>query len=501
MKTSRIWLGCSAASLAAIALLANSIGSSQAADQPAAKPVIKASGVASKNEDWAKYYPLQYKSWRETSKSETIDDQILKKPQLAVLWAGYAFSKDHNAPRGHFYAVQDVVNTLRTGAPVSPITGPTPTACWSCKSPDVPRLIDEQGEKAYFTGKWAKYGSEVVNPIGCADCHDSKTGDLALSRPFLKKGLEASGVKLDKISEKDMRSLVCAQCHSEYYFKKSEEKDDKGNVKVTNTVTFPWDNGFKGENIEEYYDGISFVDWTHTISKAPMLKAQHPDYELYTTGIHGRRGVACADCHMPVKKEGEVSYTDHQITSPLANIGDTCMSCHEESEDEFREIVKIKLERKEELTQTAMNSLAKAHLEAGKAWEVGASEAEMKDILQDIRHGQWRWDYSIAGHGTFFHAPEETLRLLAGANEKAQQARLKLAAVLAKHGVIGYVAPDFSTKEKAQALAGVNLAKEVADKQKFKATLLQEWNKEALDKGRLAPDARKGMSDHSSYSK
>ncbi len=124
----------------------------------------------------------------------------------------------------------------------------------------------------------------------------------------------------------------------------------------------------------------------------------------------------------------------------------------------------------------------------------------MKDILQDIRHGQWRWDYSIASHGSFFHAPEETLRLLASANDLAQEARVKLAAVLARHGVIGYQAPDFSTKEKAQALAGVDLQKEIAEKQLFKATLVQQWEKEAVEKGRLNPDARKGMSDRSSYS-
>jgi nitrite reductase (cytochrome c-552) len=182
-------------------------------------------------------------------------------------------------------------------------------------------------------------------------------------------------------------------------------------------------------------------------------------------------------------------------------VANTCLTCHSESEEEFKEIVGIKLERKEQLMELAMNGLAKAHLEAGKAWESGATDEEMKDILQDIRHGQWRWDYSIAGHGSFFHNPEETLRLLAQANDKAQQARVKLAAVLAKHGVVGYVVPDFSTKEKAQALAGINMDKEIAEKLAFKAALLQEWNEEAVAKGRLNMESRKGMSDRSSYSK
>lgn len=501
MNTTKILLGCSLVAIASMTLLANSINSKQEERQAInTSPVVKEKGVEAKNEEWARYYPRQYDSWKQTSKSDKIDDLLLKKPQLAILWAGYGFSKDYNAPRGHFYALQDNINTLRTGAPVSPVTGPSPTACWSCKSPDVPRLIEEFGEKEYFTGKWAKYGSQVVNTIGCGDCHDSKTGNLVLTRPWLKRGLEATGVKLDQITHQEMRSYVCAQCHAEYYFKKSEETDDKGNKQTINTVIFPWANGFKGESIEEYYDDMGFSDWTHSISKTPMLKAQHPDYELFTTGIHARRGVACADCHMPYKQEGAIKYSDHHITSPLDNIANTCLNCHQEDEAEFKAAVKAKLERKEELMEIAMNSLAKAHLEAGKAWEVGATEVEMKDILKDIRHGQWRWDYSIASHGSFYHAPEETLRLLAQANDKAQEARLKLAAVLARHGVIGYAAPDFSTKEAAQRLAGVDLLKDIAEKLQFKTALLQEWNKEAVEKGRLNMDARKGMSDHSSYS-
>ena len=466
-----------------------------------AKTMIKKEGIENHNEKWAKHFPLQYESWRQTSQSERIDDMLAKKPQLAVLWAGYGFSKDYNAPRGHFYALQDNINSLRTGAPVGPITGPMPTACWSCKSPDVPRMMAEVGELEYFTGKWAKYGHEIVNPIGCADCHDSQTGELALSRPFLKAGLEASGVNVAEITGDDMRSLVCAQCHAEYYFKKTPWTDKAGKEQVAGVVTFPWAKGLSAEAMEEYYDEIDFKDWTHKISKAPMLKAQHPGYEMYTTGIHGRRGVSCADCHMPSKSKDGQLYSDHNLQSPLNDIGNTCLNCHDQPEEEFRTVVEQKLQRKEQLMAIAMDNLAKAHLEAGKAWELGATEAEMAAILQDIRHGQWRLDYSIASHASFFHAPEETLRLLAVANEIAQTARLKLVQVLAKYGAVGYAAPDFSTKEKAQAIAGVNLAQLVTEKEQFKATLLQEWNKQAVKNGTLNMESRKGMSDKSSYSK
>lgn len=465
-----------------------------------AKTMIKKEGIENRNEEWAQEFPLQYESWKQTSKSERIDDMLAKKPQLAVLWAGYGFAKDYNAPRGHFYALQDNINSLRTGAPVGPVTGPMPTACWSCKSPDVPRMMKEVGELEYFTGKWAKYGHEIVNPIGCADCHDSQTGDLALSRPYLSKGLESSGVDLDKITKNDMRSLACAQCHVEYYFKKTPWTDKDGNEKTAAVVTLPWAKGLGAEAMEEYYDEINFSDWTHKISKTPMLKAQHPGYEIYKTGIHARRDVSCADCHMPEKSKDGQLYSDHNLQNPLNDVENTCLNCHNQSEKEFRTNIEQKLQRKEQLMAIAMDNLAKAHLEAGKAWELGATEAEMADILQDIRHGQWRWDYSIASHASFFHAPEETLRLLAVANEIAQTARLKLVKILAKYGAIDYMAPDFSTKEKAQGLAGVPLADLVAEKQLFKATLLQEWNQQAVKNGNLNMDSRKGMSDISSYS-
>jgi len=93
------------------------------------------------------------------------------------------------------------------------------------------------------------------------------------------------------------------------------------------------------EAMEEYYDEINFKDWTHKISKTPMLKAQHPGYELFTTGIHARSGVSCADCHMPSKSKDGKTYSDHNLRSPLNDIADTCLNCHEQSEEEFRAVV------------------------------------------------------------------------------------------------------------------------------------------------------------------
>ncbi len=488
MMKFKLLLAGSLIAIGAMALLANNISEKEKERVELAKAPSQA-GIEgkAKNEEWAKYYPRQYDSWKKTKENDEIVDMLDKKPYLAIAWAGYGFAKDYNAPRGHYYALQDNINSLRTGAPTDAKSGPMPTACWTCKSPDVPRLIEEDGELEFFTGKWAKYGSQIVNPIGCANCHDDKTAQLQVRVPHLDRALKAAGLKtFEESTHQEKRSLVCAQCHVEYYFKKTDWTDAQGNKKTAAVVTLPWANGLTVEGMEKYYDDINFSDWTNSISKTPMLKAQHPGYEFFKTGIHGQKGVSCADCHMPYTQEGSVKYSDHQVQSPLKTMDKSCMNCHRESEQKLKDIVHQKMVRKDFLMDIAFDNIAKAHLETGKAMEAGASDAELKEIRTLIRHAQWRGDMAIASHGNFFHAPEETLRLLGSANDQAQQARIKLVSVLAKHGVMDYMAPDFDTKAKAQGLAKVNLQAEIDAKLKFKETLEKEWKKEAAAKGRIS---------------
>lgn len=179
-----------------------------------------------------------------------------------------------------------------------------------------------------------------------------------------------------------MRSLVCAQCHVEYYF--------KGDGKY---LTFPWDKGFSVEDMEAYYDEADFADYTHALSKARILKAQHPDYEISQMGIHAQRGVSCADCHMPYKSEGGMKFSDHHIQSPLAMIDRTCQVCHRESEETLRNNVYDRQRKANEIRGRLEHELAKAHIEAKFAWDKGATDAQMAEALKLIRQAQWRWDF------------------------------------------------------------------------------------------------------------
>lgn len=419
-------------------------------------------------------YSAQYESWHDTSESEEIVDMLEEVPSLVVLWAGYGFAKDYNAPRGHHYAVTDVTNTLRTGAPKNAEDGPMPMACWSCKSPDVPRVIEEQGEDGYFAGKWAKGGPEIVNTIGCADCHEKGSPKLRISRPYVDRALGAIGTPFDEASRKDKQSMVCAQCHVEYYFEKTADKPG--------FVKFPWDMGTTVEQMEVYYDNMEFSDWTHAVSRTPMLKAQHPGYETWKAGVHGKNNVTCTDCHMPkvAKANGKGKFTDHKVGNPFDRFEETCATCHNQSKEFMVDLTNERKQKVGELKTSAETQLVKAHFEAKAAWDAGATEAEMKPILMDIRHSQWRWDYATASHGVAAHAADEALRILGTSVDKAANARIKLAQLLAAKGVKQPIAyPDTSTKAKAQAALGMDMKTMNAEKEAFKKNLVPKWQEEA----------------------
>lgn len=438
----------------------------------------------SRNEVWGENYPREFQTYYETADTTFVSkygggkmrDMLHEDPRMVVLWAGYGFAKDYNQGRGHFYALEDIYNTLRTGAPKGPQDGPQPSSCWVCKSPDVPRMMDKLGIDEFYKQTWAALGPEIVNPIGCADCHDSKTMNLKITRPALIEAFKEQGKDITKATQNEMRSLVCAQCHVEYYF-------DKKSVEGATKVKFPWKNGIKAEDMEKYYDDIEFSDFTHALSKAPIIKAQHPDYEIHQMGIHGQRGVSCADCHMPYKSEGGQKFTDHKIQSPLNNVANSCQVCHREEEKTLIANVNERQEKIHQIRIELEDQLVKAHLEAKLAWDKGATDVQMKNILKLIRQAQWRWDFAAASHGGSFHAPLETARIITNGLNKAAEARIGLSKVLAALGQTGPIQyPDISTKEKAQQFIGLDMSKERADKAEFKKTVLPKWLEEAKKK-------------------
>lgn len=436
-----------------------------------------------RNEIWGDYYQREYQSWLQTADttfrskymSSDNDDLLAERPEMVVLWAGYAFSKDYTAPRGHMHAVEDVTHTLRTGAPTDSTHSPQPGTCWTCKSPDVPRVMNEIGIENYYKASWDEHGSEVVNPIGCANCHDPKTMNLTITQPALVEAFARQGKDVRKATHQEMRSLVCAQCHVEYYF--------KGETKY---LTFPWDGGQKVEDIEKFYDEAGWTDFVHKVSKAPILKAQHPDYEIFQLGIHAQRGVSCADCHMPYKSEGGIKYTDHHISSPLRNMNASCQVCHRQPEEELMKNVFERQDYVFTLRNRLEKQLAKVHFMAKFLWDNGATEEQMNPILQLIRKSQWRWDFITASHGAAFHAPIESQKVLADGMFFAMEAEQGMNSLTDKLKIAtAFQMPDISTKAKAQALIGLDMEKEEKAKKEFMKNIVPKWIKQAQEKGNL----------------
>lgn len=438
-----------------------------------------------KNEVYGINYPRQFETWKNTAdttfasryNSSNAVDVLAQRPEMVIFWAGYAFSREYTTPRGHMHAIEDMRSTLRVGNPgIAGDKDMQPATCWTCKSPDVPRMMNQLGVAEFYKSSWSALGDEVVNPIGCADCHNAENMELQISRPALIEAFERQGKDISKATHQEMRSLVCAQCHVEYYF--------KGDGKY---LTFPWDNGMTMEDAETYYDEAEYYDYIHPLSKTPILKAQHPDYEIAQHGIHAQRGVSCADCHMPYMSEGGVKFSDHHVTSPLRNIDRTCQTCHRESEEVLLQNVYDRQSKALEVRNALEQQLVRAHLEAEFAWKLGATEAEMAPVLKYIRQSQWRWDYAVATHGGSFHAPQEITRILSAGLQRAMEARLVIAKVVGRHGHIGEIPlPDISTKEKAQKYIGLNPEQLNKKKQEFEQTIVPQWLQNAKAKGNLA---------------
>jgi nitrite reductase (cytochrome c-552) len=370
---------------------------------------------------WGQNFPRQYNTFVRTEEnygetpyggSEPYS-KLERYPAMKRIWAGLAFAIDHNEERGHYYAQIDQRETQRVQVVNQPAT------CVNCHAAEAPQLIAQMG--------WAEFNRTPYNDLkdqlhlgsSCADCHDPQTMELRLTRPALINALEQQGIDWTKASRQEMRSLVCAQCHVEYYF----QGDDK-------LLVFPWSRGMRVEDIEAHVDSYGFKDWTHAETGAPMIKIQHPEYELWSTGIHARSGVACADCHMPYVRDGSVKVSDHWLRSPLVNLNNACGTCHRQSEEELRNrVLTIQgttanlLRRSEDAILAAIDAIVAAK-------EAGATDEQLAEVRQLQRASSLRWDFVSSENSTGFHSPQEAARILAESIDMARQAELKAVQLL-----------------------------------------------------------------------
>jgi nitrite reductase (cytochrome c-552) len=395
---------------------------------------------------WGQNFPMQFDGYRRTvdqvrtrfggseavpqepsqadPRSIVAQSRLEEDPRLKTMWAGYAFSKDFREERGHAYMLLDQTFTERQKVVKQPGTclhchASMVTAYRKAGNGDIWKGFEVINKTPYFEAR-----KLVDHPVACIDCHDPTTMALRVTRPAFIEGMR--NLKNDPnydpnrdATRQEMRTYVCGQCHVEYYFKGAEKR-----------LTYPWHNGLKGDQILEYYDTkTDHADWTHAESGAKVLKAQHPEFEMYNQGVHARSGVACADCHMPYKREGGLKISDHHVRSPLLNINRACQGCHRWDESELKARVETIQERNFQMRNVAMDALMALIADIRTAAAGGASPAQLDAARKFQRKAQFLLDFVEAENSTGFHAPQEAARLLVLSVDYSRQGEVALRSV------------------------------------------------------------------------
>jgi nitrite reductase (cytochrome c-552) len=380
---------------------------------------------------WGKNFPLQYDSYKRTAdqqrtryggsealprtptqadpRSVVSQSKIEEDPRLKQMWLGYPFSVDFREERGHAYMLVDQRYTERV------LQFKQPGTCLNCHAStytvmkqlgggDIMKGFEKMNQMPYAEAtKFAKH------PVACIDCHDSGTMALRVTRPAFMEGIRAlkasQGVANYDVntmaSAQEMRSFVCGQCHVEYYFKGPEKR-----------LTYPWSKGLKASQMYQYYEENPHTDWTHKETGAPVLKAQHPEFEIWSQGVHARSGVSCADCHMPYKREGGMKISDHHVRSPMLNVNRACQGCHHFSEEEMKGRVDEIQGRFMSARNLALDALMDLIKDTAQAKAAGATETQLKPVWALQRQAQFYIDLVEADNSAGFHAPGEELKIL-----------------------------------------------------------------------------------------
>ena len=401
---------------------------------------------------WGQNWPHQYDSYLKTALPTTTkyggrglgasdagpaEQKIDREPWLKRIFAGYAFALDYRDRRGHYYALFDQEQTKRVTERAQP------GACLHCHAAnlalyrhagkgDVTKGFETISAMPFAEARNMRDGNGqllIQHPVSCVDCHNPKDMALRVTRPGFIAGIKALKAKQGvadydpnrDASRQEMRSFVCGQCHVEYYF--------KGPGKV---VTYPWANGLRVEEIEAYYEKEGFTDWVHAETGNKVLKAQHPEFEVWSQGVHARAGVACADCHMPYQRTGAAKVSDHWVRSPLLNINRACQTCHAVPETELQERVLNIQDRHHALMQRAAKATTDMLDAIVAAKKAGVPEADLRAAADLHKKAQWRLDFVAAENSMGFHAPQEMARILGETIDYARQGQLEAARAAAR---------------------------------------------------------------------
>jgi nitrite reductase (cytochrome c-552) len=430
------------AAFAVTALLVNIFERKQEARNPFYR-VVDLNDTIDDPKQWGEDFPMQYDLYQRTvdmqrtkyggsealphsptqadPRSVVARSKLEQDPRLKTMWAGYAFSIDYRERRGHAYMLDDQTFTARQQA--NP-----PGACMSCHASMV-TVYNQLGNGDMFKGfqvvnhmKYPDARKYAKHSVACIDCHDPKTMQLRITRPAFIEGIRAlkasQGIANYDVNamatRQEMRSYVCAQCHVTYYFRGAEK-----------TLTFPWTKGLRVEDIMAAEDESKLTEWQHPQSGAPLIKPRHPEFEVWSLGVHARSGVACADCHMPYTRMGGLKISDHQVNSPLLKVNRSCQGCHHFSEEELKQRAEDTQDRFFNLRNNALDALMDL-INDISATKDKASPEQLAKAREYQRHGQFMIDYIMSENSMGFHAPQEAMRILGDAINQCRNGQIAL---------------------------------------------------------------------------
>ncbi|HXV85704.1 MAG TPA: ammonia-forming cytochrome c nitrite reductase subunit c552 [Gemmatimonadales bacterium] len=437
------WVAAAAALAAAgaVALLVTIVERKQEAREPFFRVAVLTDSM----EDpavWGRNFPHQYDAYQRTvdqvrtrfggsealprtptaadPRSVVSQSRLEEDPRLRTLWAGYAFARDFREERGHAHMLEDQTFTERQQVP-------QPGTCLHCHASVYLPYVRE-GEGDLMRGfervnrmPYAEARRLVTHPVACIDCHDPETMRLRVTRPGFLEGIRAlkasqgmPGYEVNRdASRQEMRAFVCGQCHVEYYFRGAEKR-----------LVYPWARGLRVDQILAYYDSTGFRDWVHAESGAPVLKAQHPEFELWNQGVHARSQVACADCHMPYVRVGALKVSDHHVRSPLLSVSRACQTCHPIAEAELIARAEAIQTNTFRLRNQAMDAVVALIADLGAARRAGRRDADLETARALQRRAQFYLDFIEAENSMGFHAPQEAARILGEAMDYARQGQI-----------------------------------------------------------------------------
>ena len=302
-----------------------------------------------------------------------VTDYLEQDPYLVNIYEGYGFAKDYGSARGHAYTLEDVQKTQRPHAKAN---------CLTCKTPDMHKMIAEQGVSVYSM-PFDEVMGQTTNTISCYTCHgadDGNGGKLTVTHQYVNEALG------ENVSEIKAASLSCGQCHIEYYFTPEDSE-----------AMMPYHSKAEmtPEAILAYYDALGFADWEQPGTGTKMLKAQHPELETWAYGKHAAI-LSCADCHMPQETtESGVQYHDHHVVSPLASetLLAKCAECHGSAENTIALVqgIQTKVTARETEVGNKLSVLKDELTAAVSAGQMG--EEELDAVRKLHREAQWFFDF------------------------------------------------------------------------------------------------------------